>query len=280
MNRLRRARPWLGTLVEIEAAAALDTPALLAAVDAAYAAIADVHAAMSVHAADSELSLLNASAHLAAVPVSPALLTVLRAALRFAEDSDGAFDPVVGGRLTALGLLPASSVLAAPGASWRDVRIDDQGRVQFRQPLRLDVGGIAKGYAVDCAIEVLRAAGVAEAQVNAGGDLRVFGEAAQTIALRDPRAPSRFSQRVALCNQALATSAPYFAPSALIDPRAGRPYAGADSVSVIASSCLVADALTKVALFASKARLEALLEAHDAQLLIQTVAATESLVHQ
>lgn len=278
MNRLRRARPWLGTLVEIAAAADLEAAALLAAIDAADAAIAAVHGAMSVHDPASELSRLNAGAHLAAVPASAALLSVLRAALDFAEASDGAFDPVVGGRLTALGLLPDSAVRAAPDACWRDVGIDAQGRVRFAKPLRLDFGGIAKGYAVDCAIAVLRDAGVASAQVNAGGDLRVFGAAAQTIALRDPRAPTRFAQRVALRDQALATSAPYHTtaagtPSALIEPRSGDPYAGGDSISVIAPSALVADALTKVALFATSERLDALLERHDAQLLVQSVSA-------
>lgn len=275
MNRLRRARPWLGTLVEISLAADFDTPALLVAVEAAYAAIARVHVAMSVHEPASELSRLNRSAHLAAVPVSADVLTVLRAALSFAEDSAGAFDPVVGGRLTALGLLPACEVTAAPQSTWRDVLIDGD-QLRFRQPLRLDFGGIAKGYAVDLAIEQLHAAGIAEAQVNAGGDLRVFGPASQRIALRDPRAPSQWSQIVELDDQALATSAPYYAagssPSALIDPRSGSPYAGADSISVIAPTCLAADALTKVALFASPALLEALLEQHDAQLLIQRCA--------
>lgn len=275
MNRLRRARPWLGTLVEISVAADLDTLALLAAVEAAYAAIAEVHAAMSVHEPASELSRLNRSAHLEAVPVSAEVLAVLRAALAFAEDSDGAFDPVVGGRLTAFGLLPACEVTAAPQANWRDVLIDGD-RVRFRQPLRLDFGGIAKGHAVDLAIEQLRAAGIVEAQVNAGGDLRVFGPAPQRIALRDPRAPSQWSQIVELDDQALATSAPYYAagssPSALIDPRSGNPYAGTDSISIIAPSCRVADALTKVALFATPSQLEALLEQHDAQLLIQRCA--------
>ncbi|WP_295688152.1 FAD:protein FMN transferase, partial [uncultured Nevskia sp.] len=164
---------------------------------------------------------------------------------------------------------------AAPQATWRDVRIESN-QVRFRQPLRLDFGGIAKGYAVDLAVEQLRAAGIAEAQVNAGGDLRVFGLAPQRIALRDPRAPLQWSQIVELDDQALATSAPYYAagaaPSALIDPRNGNPYAGADSISVIAPNCLVADALTKVALFATPSRLEALLEQHDAQLLIQRCA--------
>lgn len=275
MNGLRRARPWLGTLVEVSVAADLDTPALLAAVEVAYAAIARVHVAMSVHEPASELSRLNRSAHLAAVPVSADVLTVLRVALSFAEDSDGAFDLVVGGRLTALGLLPACDVTAAPQATWRDVLIDGD-QLRFRQPLRLDFGGIAKGYAVDLAIEQLRAAGIAEAQVNAGGDLRVFGLSPQRIALRDPRAPSQWSQIVELDDQALSTSAPYYAagssPSALIDPHSGNPYAGTDSISVIAPSCLVADALTKVALFAAPARLEALLEQHDAQLLIQRCA--------
>lgn len=273
MNRLRRARPWLGTLVEIEAEAALDSAVVLVAIDAAFAAIAAVHAAMSVHDPLSELSRLNAGAHRQALPVSAPLLRVLRAALDLAAASDGAFDPVVGGRLTALGLLPEAAVAAAPEARWRDVQIDDSGHVRFARPLRLDLGGIAKGYAVDEAVAVLRAAGISAAQVNAGGDLRVFGAAAQRIALRDPRAPSRLAHAIELQDQALATSAPYHTaaaglPSALIEPRSGQPYAGGDSLSVIAPSCLIADALTKVALFATTERRDALLERHDARLLI------------
>lgn len=274
MNELRRARPWLGTLVEITAAGDLDTPRLLDAIDAAYAAVAEVHAAMGVHDPASELSCLNRGAHLAAMPVSADLLAVLRAALAFAAASEGAFDPVVGGRLTALGLLPPSPVQVVADASWRDVLIDEQDRVLYCRPLRLDLGGIAKGHAVDRAVDALRAAGVVEAQVNAGGDLRVFGPTPQRIALRDPRAPAQLSQVVELYDQALATSAPYYASGvsarSLIDPHRGEPYAGADSVSVVAPSCRTADALTKIALFAPTAILERLLEQHEAQLLIQS----------
>lgn len=274
MNQLRRARPWLGTLVEITAAGDLDTPLLLDAIDAAYAVVAEVHRAMGVHDPASELSLINAAAHLQPMPVSADLRAVLRAALAFAEASEGAFDPVVGGRLTALGLLPPSSVAVAAEASWRDVLIDERDRVRYRRPLRLDFGGIAKGHAVDRAIAALRAAGIAEAQVNAGGDLRVFGPMPQRIALRDPRAPSQLSQVVELYDQALATTAPYYAGGvsarSLIDPHRGEPYAGADSISVVAPCCRTADALTKIALFAPKAIVERLLEQHEAQLLIQS----------
>jgi thiamine biosynthesis lipoprotein len=134
--------------------------------------------------------------------------------------------------------------------------IDDTARVCFDRPMQLDLGGIAKGYAVDCAVDALRSAGVSSGSVNAGGDLRVFGAAATRVHVRDPRRPHACMPLADVRDAAVATSATYFsrrrvrgaAVSAIVDPLRCEPCRTRASASVIASCCAVADALTKVVL--------------------------------
>jgi thiamine biosynthesis lipoprotein len=126
--------------------------------------------------------------------------------------------------------------------------------------VRIDLGGIAKGFAVDRALDALRAHGASQGLVNAGGDLAAFGREPETVHLRDPRDPSRLLCRVALRDGALASTAGRFDPSvsaevgglAVIDPRRWRPVDGIAGATVRASSCLVADALTKVVVVAGE----------------------------
>jgi thiamine biosynthesis lipoprotein len=120
----------------------------------------------------------------------------------------------------------------------------------------IDLGGIAKGYAVDLAVAALQAAGAAGGCVNAGGDLRVFGPAGYPVAVRSPSAPGAAASRFMLLDAALATSGSYFSMrihqgrqvSALLDARVGEPLAFDRSASVRAPRCVLADALTKVVL--------------------------------
>jgi thiamine biosynthesis lipoprotein len=157
------------------------------------------------------------------------------------------------------------------------VELLDGRRVRFRRPLRIDLGGIAKGYAVDRAVAALGAAGVEAALVNAGGDLRAFGARPWSVALRHPLSPARSAHGLELRDEALATSAAYFSRrrcgtgevSALLDPRSGRPWLGAASVSVRAADCLHADALTKVVLFAPPPLAGQVLARYGAQAYIQ-----------
>jgi thiamine biosynthesis lipoprotein len=244
---LRRARPWLGTLVEIRVEAA--TPACeKAAIEAAFAQIARVHDALSFHAAGSELSQLNRKAAAHAVLASPLLAELLRAALDIAQASDGLFDPTIAPELVARGALPLPLGSGTPDAqaTWRDVEIDAQGRVRFRRPLWLDFGGIAKGYAVDLALAAARASGAEAATVNAGGDLAVFGEREELVALRLPGTPPTLLDVGALRDGAAAGSATGFDPLIThFDARTRRAAHTARAVSVFAPRCLIADALTK-----------------------------------
>lgn len=251
MNNLaHRARPLLGTLVEMAA------PASPAAFERAFAAVEKVQLLMSYHDPASELSQLNRRAFREPVAVSPWTHDVLRSALEFAEQSGGAFDPTVAARLTALRFLPPTpgSPRADGRASWRDVDLLPRRRIRFRRALRLDLGGIAKGFAVDRAVDILRTSGCEEALVNAGGDLRAFGPRPWAVAIRHPAAPGLAACEFPLHEAALATSAGYFSlrrhagrqVTALVDGRTRQPLDPRRSVSVTAPSALLADALTKV----------------------------------
>lgn len=259
---LRRLRPLLGTYVQIEADDAGDGTAA-AAIEAAFARIAAIEAAMSFHHQGSELSRLNRDAHRIPQPVGPDTRRVLEYALELARLSDGAFDPCIAPQLVAGRLLPPPDGAAPPaGGSWRDLHILDDSRIGFARPLWLDLGGIAKGYAVDQAIDALLARGMRWAAVNAGGDLRhacrapfpATGCPPLPVMLRNPVDPSVLIPFGHLCNGALATSGeavlgrpgPDVPVSPLVDPLTGLRPARARSVSVWAPTCWLADGLTKI----------------------------------
>jgi thiamine biosynthesis lipoprotein len=177
-----------------------DDARLDAAVDAAFDAVATVHRLMSFQEPESELSRLNRRAQNA--DFHPWTRKVLAAAAELKACSDGTFDP--------------------------------------RRAGGIDLGGIAKGFAVDRAVEILKAAGVECGVVNAGGDLLVFGNEERQIGVRDPADPARLLALVTLNNQAFASS------GRAVDPATGNPVRGNDGASVRAPSCMIADALTKV----------------------------------
>lgn len=276
--RIRRARPLLGTRVEIAVAGPVPVAELHQAVDAAFAAIERIERLMSYHDPHSELSRINREGAVRAQRVHPDTGAVVRAALRFAALGGGAFDPCIAPCLEEWGLLPRhASARADPAASWRDIELLDGDQVRFWRALRLDLGGIAKGYAVDQAVRVLKAAGAGSILVNAGGDLRVAGEGFEAIGLRSPRTPWLAAHTLTLRDTALATSSACYSRrrtsagvevSALLDPMSRAAYLGADSVSVRAADCMTADALTKIVLFADRQTGERALRACAARALV------------
>lgn len=261
-----RARPLLGTLVEIGACGA-SVQAVDAAIDQAFAAVQTVHERMSYHDPASDVSRLN-RAGADCVAVHPHTWAVLAIAREVAQASGGRFDVSIAPELVRHGYLPRHAGLArpAPGANWRDIELLPGNRVRLARPLHLDLGGIAKGYAVDCAIRALQDAGMKTGRGNAGGDLRLFGGAAETIHVRHPHAATRLLPLCQLDDGAVATSATYYsarqvrgrAVSPLIDAVTRQPCAGTRSVSVLAGRCAVADALTKVVYADTAAALAAL----------------------
>jgi len=269
-TRVQRAQPWLGTLVEIAAEGPSPTK-VNEAIKRAFARVAAIHAAMSFHDAGSELSRVNRHAARDWVALSDDLARVFGAALDFAAASDGLFDPSVAPWLVETGHLPRHPDMpadATPG--WRAVELDGD-RVRFARPLLVDFGGIAKGYAVDEALAVLRDAGMASARVNAGGDLARFGGSPEPIRVRHPSQPTLSLHLADLQNGAVATSAGYYqaeaAASPLRHPHTGGELCRTLSVSVLAPTCLAADALTKV-VAADPLCASALLGRHGAQAIL------------
>jgi thiamine biosynthesis lipoprotein len=131
----------------------------------------------------------------------------------------------------------------------------------------VDLGGIAKGFAVDRAVDALKENHVATGIVNAGGDIRVFGSMSRQLHVRNPVSPTQFSGTLRVRNRAVATSATYFARHALIDGQRRRGLNSSISVTVAAGDCMTADALTKI-VFALRENAAPLLKYHCADALI------------
>ena len=251
---MRRAQPWLGTLVEISISDIAETDFVRLS-DAVFAAIAAVQRDLSFHDANSELSQWNRLAAGASHRPGPHLAAVLQLAGLLFERSQGLFDASIAAQLVRHGFLPALPQAAMPpltpvsdcGWRWMDAQTLQKTRAHW-----LDLGGIAKGYAVDCALGVLQQAGVQNAIVNAGGDARCLGK--QTFYLRHPQQPAQIAYQLSLSDQALATSAAYFSARAtedgwrqpLVNRQGQLAVPDGHSVTVVADSAMVADALTKV----------------------------------
>lgn len=270
---IRRCRPWLGTFVEVAVRA--DSPERAsAALEAAFAAVSRVHRLMSFHDPASDVSRINRDAAREAVEVDAWTLRVLEAARDLHARTRGVFDVAVAPWLQRWGYLPDTSWCRAPARRADAEPAFELGpgrRVRFRRPAAIDLGGIAKGFAVDRAVEALLDAGADSGVVNAGGDLRVFGGEPTPLHVRHPREPGRLLALGALRDAAFATSADTFTRrrwrgrdvSPLVDPTSGRPCVRARSASVRAPTCLVADALTKVVMLRGR-RSAPILRAHAA----------------
>lgn len=270
---MRRAQPWLGTLVDIRVDG-LPTGAAMRAIDAAFAEVAAIHRHMSFHEARSDLSRLHAAMPGIAVRVNTRTFDVLMCALQVAQASDGCFDPTIAAQLVESGMLPrpASPYIPDRRARWTDIELLEGNCVRLRRPLWIDLGGIAKGYAVDRAIRKLHAAGAAQACVNAGGDLRVSGPDAERVAFRSDD-DGRLTEAVEVRDAAVAGSQGFAARRLVAGGWRGphvckgtNHWAPADrAVSVVASTCMIADALTKVVLMASETTVADLLQRFQAQ---------------
>jgi thiamine biosynthesis lipoprotein len=238
---VERAQPWLGTLVSVRVSG---LAACLAhqATDAAFEEIATVHRRMSFHEPDSDVSRLNRDAMREPVAVHPYTLEVLQWAVAIAARSGGCFDISVGAELVDWGLLPRpAGAWYRPEGSWRDIELRADGRVSFHRPLWIDLGGIAKGYAVDRAVECLRESGAAQAVVNAGGDMRVDGQQLERIGL-ELEFPVNPMPVIELTDGSVASSSGH----RHVHGERRTPLPTQRFVCVVADRCVIADALTKV----------------------------------
>jgi len=269
-----RNEPVMGTFVEITVMpGAVAGPDLDSALDAAFREIRRIDGLMSAYAADSEVSRINRLAPAESVRVSEDTFQVIARAIEICRVTQGAFDITVGPMLALWGFGSGGgdehrvpSVAEIEDARSRTgidhIVLDDTGRsVAFDVGgMSIDLSGIAKGYAVDRAVAVLREAGVTHALVNAGGDMAVIGGKS----VRKPwivgvqRPVRRTSDRAAqiigtleLVGGAVATSGIYEQQftvgdrvySHIIDPRSGIPRERVPGITVIADDCTTADAL-------------------------------------
>ena len=286
LSRARRAalasveagRPLLGTWVRVVARHP-DRARAARAVERAFTAVREVDAQMSVHRADSDLTRLNRAAGIAPARVPAALLEVVSQACACARRSGGLYDPTVLPLMTLYGFygperqsLPATpeidAALAATG--WEQVRVDRAaGTVALaRRGMGIDLGSIGKGWAVDRAVDALRAEGVASGLVDAGGNVYGLGtpdEGADgwSVALFHP-VTGRVERVWSLRDCSVATSANNERYRVLaghrcghiLDARRGRPADGHVSVTVRARTGVEADQMSTAAFLLGPGRFQ------------------------
>jgi thiamine biosynthesis lipoprotein len=215
----QREEAIMGTRVAVELWA--DDPGLAArAMEAVIAEMRRTDELMSTYKPESQLSRVNAEAHERPVEVDPEIVDIVAKSFEFSRLSDGAFDVTY----ASVGYLydyraharPTAEQVAAalPGVDYRQVQVDrDRNTIRFlRKGVRVDLGGIAKGRAVDRGIEILRALGIEHAMVNAGGDTRLLGDRRGKpwiVGIRDPRNEGRMVTRLPLEDEAISTSGDY-----------------------------------------------------------------------
>jgi thiamine biosynthesis lipoprotein len=238
-----RTEAAMGTVVSIE----VDAPE--AAVSRAFGWFREVEARCSRFDEGSELRQLAVGAHTVA---SEILFESVRFALLLAEQTGGAFDPAVGGRMAARGYsrhYATGEICDAPdssGVSYRDVELDVQRRsILLRRPLTLDLGAVAKGLAVDVAARELQP--FRDFLIDAGGDMYFGGRHPQgrpwCAGISHPVRPGELVGRLRVADSAVCTSGNYARGRHILDARSGEAAERVASATVVAPSAMLADAL-------------------------------------
>ncbi len=237
-----------------------------AAIDAVLAEMRRVDGAMSTYKPTSELSIVNARAAQEPIRISAELFNLLTTALDYSRLTDGAFDITY----ASVGYLydfrkhvrPDEKQIAAalPGIDFRHVQLDRKNStVHFaRAGVRIDLGGIGKGHAVDRGIAVLQARGVQHALVTAGGDSRIIGDRfgnPWVVGIRHPDRKDEIVARIPLEDASISTSGDYeryFDAGGvryhhIIDPKTGHSASKVRSATIIGPTATRTDALSKTA---------------------------------
>jgi thiamine biosynthesis lipoprotein len=261
-----QTRPAMGTSCQIEVYAR-DAAAASELFEAAFDEIERVEEMLSTYRPTSEISRINAHAATAPVTTDPETFALLERALFFASRSDGAFDVTVGRLIEAWGFFskekhrPTRVALdrARRQVGWRHVALDAAERtVAFRVPgLRLDLGGLGKGYALERVARLLRGFGVRAALLEAGTSSYVAvgappGAPGWPIRVPDPLDRTRTLSTVPLRDGALSTSGSYEKYfelegrrySHIMDPRSGEPVQGMVQVTARTDSALDSDMMS------------------------------------
>lgn len=264
--RYEASHDAMGTVFTV-AAYGQDANYLAEVTNEAFEEIDRLDAQMSNYKPESELSGINRDAASREVLVEPQLLRLLQGALRYSAETNGAFDITVGplmkswGFFRGQGRLPAESEIAQilKRTGYRHLRLDTVRRtVRFDAPgIELDLGGIAKGYAVDRAVEILRSNDVTSALVSSGTSSIYAlgnppGERGWRVTVRDPYDQNKGADTFYLRNYSLSTSGNYEkffklggkVYSHIMNPRRGRPVEKMLSATVLAALTTESDALS------------------------------------
>jgi thiamine biosynthesis lipoprotein len=256
----------MGTRITVELWAD-DAAKAQPAIDAVLAEMRHIDETMSTYKPTSEISLVNDHAADGPMHISKELFDLLTTAHEYSVLTDGAFDITY----ASVGYLydfrkrvrPTDAQIdaALPAINYEHVLLDPVNQtVRFSQKgVRIDLGGIAKGYAVDRGIDVLKSLGITRAYVSAGGDSRIIGDRfgkPWIVGVRDPRkGPGEALLRIPLVNAAISTSGDYerfFDEGGvryhhIIDPHTGHSASKVRSATVIAPTATRTDGLSKTA---------------------------------
>ncbi|MEE4185394.1 MAG: FAD:protein FMN transferase [Gammaproteobacteria bacterium] len=283
----------MGTSVSIQVWLPDDGAAAVRAAELLHRGMAEfdrIEAQMSTYIESSEMSRINRLAASGPQSVTPELFALLIRAQEISELTEGAFDISYDsvGQLYDFraGLRPDEAEIAAqlPAINYRNIVLDpEQQTVEFAVPgVRINLGGIAKGYAVEQVIELLAEAGVKHALANAGGDTRILGDRVGKpwiVGVRDPNDARAIFTRMALADEAISTSGDYerfFVEDGqryhhIISPSSGVPATGVRSVSVVGPNATVTDALsTSVFVMGPERGLKLIAELTDYEALVIT----------
>jgi len=255
----------MGTRIHVELWA--DTRAAGEAdIDAVMREMRRIDFGMSTYKPTSEVSRVNARAARAPLRISRELFDLLVTAVEYSRITDGAFDITY----ASVGFMydfhrhikptEAQIEAALPAVNYRNLELDPKRRtIHFTRPgVRIDLGGIAKGYAVDRGIAILQARGIRHALVSAGGDSRIIGDRfgkPWIVGIRHPDDKDRVIARIPLVDTAISTSGDYeryFDENGvryhhIIDPATGHPASKVRSATILAPTATRTDGLSKTA---------------------------------
>lgn len=255
-------RAIMGTVIQVELWHQ-DVTQANQAIDAVLSEMRRIDSDMSPYKADSELSLVNREAAQHPVKISKELFDLIQKSLQISELSAGAFDITfasIGYRYDyRKKIKPSEQVIRATLANidYHHIVMDaEKQTIRFKRPgVRIDLGGIAKGYAVDNCIKILQARGIKQALVTAGGDTRIIGDHGGRpwiVGIRDPRKKGKSRVVLPLSDTAISTSGDYerfFIKDGvryhhIISPKTGHSASEVRSVSILGSDATTTDALS------------------------------------
>jgi thiamine biosynthesis lipoprotein len=236
------------------------------AIDAVMADMRRIDELMSHYKPESQLSSINQHAADAPVVVDKELFDLIKLSTHYSEITEGAFDITY----ASVGYLynypdhvrptEAQIKAALPAVNWRNMKFDDAHHSVFfeHKGMRIDLGGIGKGYAVDRGIDILQKRGIQHAVVTAGGDSRIIGDhmgRAWLVAIRHPDDPNKVVTRIPLSDAAMSTSGDYeryFDENGvryhhIIDPKTGHSASKVRSATIIGPTATQTDGMSKTA---------------------------------